>query len=70
MHGLGQRCQGMGSGCHLFTGPIQSKKVRKRAFSLRLGKIRKTCNHVKKIDIFILYSMNVIFSVHIQILSS
>ena len=48
----------------------QGKSERKRAFSLRLEKIRKTCNDLKKIDIFILYSINFVFSVHIQSLSS
>ena len=47
----------------------QGKSEKKRAFSLRLVKIRKTCNDQKKIDIFILHSINV-FSVHIQSLSS
>ena len=71
MHVLGQRCQGMRSGCGLFTGPIQSRKVREeKGLSLRLGKIMKTCNDLKKIDIFILYSISVVFSVHIQTLSS
>ena len=56
----------MGSGCGLFTG----KSEKKRAFSLRLGEIRKTCNDLKKIDIFLLHSINVVFSVHIQSLSS
>ena len=70
MHGLGQRCQGMGSGRGLFTGPIQSRKVREeKGLSLRLGKIMKTCNDLKEIDIFILYSINVVISVHIQSLS-
>ena len=48
----------------------QGKSEKKRALSLRLGKIMKTCNDLKKIYIFILYSINVVFSVHIQSLSS
>ena len=56
MHELGQRCQGMGSGRGLFTGPIQSRKVREEKGLF--------------IDIFILHSINVVFSVHIQSLSS
>ena len=48
----------------------QGKSEKKRAFSLRLGKIRTTCNDLKKINIFILHSINVAFSVHIQSLSS